>query len=155
MTQKHIVVSIVVPIYQYQPSPTIHYTYNEKLMEGLRCCEIFESIQTYTILVWSVGASYRNCHHHPWLKSWGVAMVRHEGFQSQPCTTIHYTYNETLEGLRCCELPESVQNHSMLASKVECSQANCNPNHDSKTHCDVHFRCHIAILTFSNHLLYL
>ena len=33
--QKHVVVTIIEPIYQSQPSPTIHHTYNEKL-KGLR-----------------------------------------------------------------------------------------------------------------------
>ena len=50
MTEKHIVVTILEPIYQSQPSPTIHYTYNEKL-EGLRCCDILESIRNHTISV--------------------------------------------------------------------------------------------------------
>ena len=48
--QKHVVVTIIEPIYQSQPSPTIHHTYNEEL-GGLRCCELLESIQTYSILV--------------------------------------------------------------------------------------------------------
>ena len=54
MSEKHVVVSILEPIYQSPPSPTIHYTYNEKL-EGLWCCEIPESIQTYSILAWNIG----------------------------------------------------------------------------------------------------
>ena len=29
--ENHIVATILEPIYQSQPSPTIHYTYNEKL----------------------------------------------------------------------------------------------------------------------------
>eukprot|EP00956_Cyclotella_meneghiniana_P010570 scaffold14663_cov17-Cyclotella_meneghiniana.AAC.1 len=29
-----------------------------------------------------------------------------DGFQSQPCTSIHHTYNDTLEWLGCCEMPE-------------------------------------------------
>ena len=33
--QKHVVVTIIEPIYQPQPSPTIHHTYYEKL-KGLR-----------------------------------------------------------------------------------------------------------------------
>ena len=47
--------------------------------------------------------------HHPLLKSWGVVMIIHDELKSQPCKTIHYTYNEMLEGLRCCEIYESVQ----------------------------------------------
>ena len=53
-------------------------------------------------------------HGHPQLKSRGAVMVVDDEFKSQPCKTIHYTYNETLEGLRCCELPELVQTHSIL-----------------------------------------
>ena len=48
--QKHVVVTIIEPIYQPQPSPTIHHTYNEKL-EMRRCYEILQSIQTCSILV--------------------------------------------------------------------------------------------------------
>ena len=117
VTRIYIVMIISEPLYQSQPSATIHCTYNE-ILEGLRCCETLGLIQTLSILVWNEGAFNQNCH-HPWLKSWGVAMVRPEGFQSQPCTTIHHTYNETLEGLRCCELPKSVQSHSMVAWKLE------------------------------------
>ena len=116
LTENHFVVTILEHIYQSQSSPTIHYTYNEKV-EGSRCCEILESIQTYTILVWNVGASYRNCQ-HPWLKNRGVALVVDDEFKSQPCKTIHYTYGERMERLRCCELPKSVQNHSILVSIV-------------------------------------
>ena len=39
VTEKHVVVTILEPTPQSQPSPTIHYTYNEKL-KGLRCCDI-------------------------------------------------------------------------------------------------------------------
>ena len=84
VTENHVVVTIIEYICESQSSPTIHYTYNEKL-EGLRCCEIFESIQTYTILVWHVGASYRNCH-HPWLKNRGVPLVVGRGWWIQIST---------------------------------------------------------------------
>ena len=50
MTEKHVVATILDLIYQSQPSQTIHYTYND-MLEGLRCGDILESIQTYTILV--------------------------------------------------------------------------------------------------------
>ena len=49
---KHVVMIIVDPIYQSQPSATIHCTYNE-ILEGLRCCETLGSIQTHSILVWN------------------------------------------------------------------------------------------------------
>ena len=48
--QKHVVVTIIEHIHQSQPSLTIHHNYNEKL-EGLRCCEIVESIQPHSIFV--------------------------------------------------------------------------------------------------------
>ena len=48
--EKYVVVTIIEHMYQSQSSPTIHYTYNE-MLEGLRCCEMIESIQTYIILV--------------------------------------------------------------------------------------------------------
>ena len=41
--QKHIVVTILGPIFQSQPSPTIHHTYDDRL-EGLRCYEMAESV---------------------------------------------------------------------------------------------------------------
>ena len=122
MTEKHVVVTIIEHIYQSQCSQTIHYTYDETL-EGLRCCEILDSIKTCSILVRSVGYCSRNCH-HPQLKSQGVALVIHDELKPQPCITIHYTNGGEMEGLRCCELPESVQNHSILVSKVEYRQDN-------------------------------
>ena len=39
--QKHIVMTILEPTYQSQPSPTIHHTYDDTL-EGLRCYEMSE-----------------------------------------------------------------------------------------------------------------
>ena len=117
VTETHVMVTIIEHTYQSQPCPTIHYTYDETL-GGLRCCEILESIQTYSILVWNVGYLSRN-HHHPWLKNRGVALVVDDEFKSQPCKTIHYTHSERMEGLRCCELPKSVQTHSILVWKVD------------------------------------
>eukprot|EP00956_Cyclotella_meneghiniana_P024656 scaffold49792_cov63-Cyclotella_meneghiniana.AAC.1 len=38
VTGKQVAVTIIEIIYQYQASPTIHYTFDETL-EGLRCCE--------------------------------------------------------------------------------------------------------------------
>ena len=62
-TEKHIVVTILEHTYQSQPYPTIHYTYNEKL-ERLTCCQLLESIQTYSIMVWNVGYWSPNRHFH-------------------------------------------------------------------------------------------
>ena len=44
VTEKHVAMTISEPTYQSEPSPTIHYTYNEKL-KGMRCCDILQSIQ--------------------------------------------------------------------------------------------------------------
>ena len=37
--------------------------------------------------------------------------------QSQHCLTIHYTYDETLEGSSCCQLLELVQTHLIFGVK--------------------------------------
>jgi hypothetical protein len=51
-------------------------------------------------------------------------------FKSQPCKTIHCTHGQRMDGLRCCELSQSVQTYSILMSKVECKQANFDPSRD-------------------------
>ena len=104
------------PYTNVNPFLTIHYTYNDTL-EGLRCCEMAESVSTGSILVWNVGAMHQTFH-HPWLKSQGVVTVVENEFQSEPSPTIHYTYNDTLEGLGCCELPETVSTHTIWVRKV-------------------------------------
>ena len=111
-------VTILEPVYQSQPSPTIHYTCNESRLEGMWCYELQESIQTYFILVWKVGYWSQNCY-HPQLISQGVVMVIHVDFKSQPFTIIHYTCNKTLERLICCGLPKSVQTHSILVRQMD------------------------------------
>ena len=78
---------------------TIHHT-NEERLEGLRCCEMSESVCTRSMLVWNIGAWYRNFHHLR-LKSQDVVTVVEDEFQSPPSPTIHYIYNDTLEGLGC------------------------------------------------------
>ena len=50
---KHVVVIILETTTQSQSPPTIHYTNNDRY-EGLRCCEMAESIQKHSILVWKV-----------------------------------------------------------------------------------------------------
>ena len=154
VTGKQVAVTTIEHIYQSQASPTNHYTYND-MLEGLRCCEIVESIQTYSILVLNIGFYWsQNC--HPGLKSRGVVMVVDKNeFKSQPCTTIHDTYNEQLERLRCCELPKSVQTHTILVWKVDKGQIRFVPTHDPKTCCGDHFRAHIPTSAFSNQSLYL
>ena len=129
------------------------YLYNE-MLEGLRCCEILESIRKHTILVWKVGYWSRICH-PPITQSGCMVIVIHDDLRSEPCLTIHYTYNEILEGLRCCELPQSVQTHWILGWILEKGQVNFDPTGDRKTRCGYHFRAHTAISTLSNHSLYL
>ena len=111
MTGKHVVVTILEPTQQFPPYPTIHYTYNE-MLDGLRCCEILECIRKHTILCEMLGLGLgAKIVTHPLLKSGCVVIVIHDELRSKPSLTIHYTYNEILEGLRCCELPQSVQTH--------------------------------------------
>ena len=82
-------------------------------------------------------------------------MVVDDEFKSQACKTIHYTHNETLAVLRCCELPKSVWTHSILVWKVCKTQVNFDPTHDWKTHCGDHFRPHAAISTIYPTIHYL
>ena len=89
--------------------------------------------------------------HHPLLKSWGVMMVVGDEFQSQPCLTIQHTNGERLEGLRCCELPESVSTHSIWVRKVGLGQAKFVPTHDQKIGCGDHFRAHTPVSTLHDH----
>ena len=153
VTEKHTAVTILEHIYQSQCSQTIHYTYDKRL-EGLRCCEIAESVCTHSILVWNVGALYRNFH-PPLLTSRGIVTVVEDEFQSPPCSTIHYTYDKRLEGLRCYGLPESVITHTIWVQNVSMGQANSVPTQNSKIGGGDHFSVHIPISTMSNHSLYL
>ena len=82
-------------------------------------------------------------------------MVVGDEFQSPPFPTFHYTFNDTLEGLRSCELPESASTHLIWVRKVGLGQAKFVPAHDQKTGCGDHFRSHTPISTLSNHSLYL
>ena len=82
-------------------------------------------------------------------------MVVGDEFQSPPFPTVHYTFDDTLEGLRCCELPESVSTHSIWVQKVGLGQVKFVPTHDLKTGCGDHCRAHAPISTLYNHSLYL
>ena len=57
-------------------------------------------------------------------------MVIPDEFRSQPFTIICYTYNETLEWLRCCGLPELVQVTKSWCEKWNTGQANFNTYHE-------------------------
>jgi len=117
-----------------------------------------DSLSTCSNLVWNVGALHPNFH-HPRLKSRGVVMVVGDEFQSQLCLTTQYTNGERLEGLRCCELPESVSTHTIWVRKVSMAQAKLLvPSHQSwnwKIGCDDHFSSHIPISTMCNLSSYL
>ena len=82
-------------------------------------------------------------------------MVLDDEFHSQPYLTIQHTKGERLEGLRCCELPQSVSKHSIWVGEVGLGQAKFLPTRDQKTGCGCHFRPHTPISTLSNHSLYL
>ena len=86
-------------------------------MEGLSGYEMADSVSTCSNFVQNVGTPSQNFH-HPRLKSWSVVMVVGDEFQSQPCLSIQHTNGETLDRLRCCELPESVSTHSIWMTKV-------------------------------------
>ena len=146
---KHIMPVTIEPISQSQPYLTIHYTYEERL-EGLSWYEMSRSVNTHTILVWNVGTMHQNFH-HPRLKSRSVVTVVEDEFQSPPSPTIHHTYNDTLEGLGCCELPESVQSHLILVWKVYYRPSQLLPQSRPKTHCGSHIRAHNSISPISNH----
>ena len=82
-------------------------------------------------------------------------MVVDDEFQSQPCPTIHYTYDETLEGSSWCDFIEWVQTHSILVWQVGAGQSIFFSTHDSKRGSGDHFINHIPISTLSNHSLYI
>ena len=81
-----------------EPCKTIHYTYGE-IMEELKCCE------------WPKSVTQSQCEKWTWAKPIltspmplihvVVTIIEHT-YQSQPFLTIHYTYDDTLDGLRCC-----------------------------------------------------
>ena len=105
------------------------------------------------MLVWNIGAWYWNFHHLR-LKSRGVVMVLEDEFQSPPSPTIHYTYNDILEGLGCCELHGSVTTHTIWVRKVSMGRAKFVPSQSWKIGCGDHFSAHIPISTMSNHSSY-
>ena len=57
-------------------------------------------------------------------------MVVGDEFQSQPCLTIKHTNDQRLEGLGCCDMPESVRTYSIWVQKVGLGQAKFVPTHD-------------------------
>ena len=89
------------------------YTYNDTL-EGLGCCELHESVSS-TDTIWVRKGSMGQANFYPNQEPKHVVVITLEPTtQSQPSPTISYTSNERLEGLRCCEIPELVQKHSIF-----------------------------------------
>ena len=71
---------------------------------------------------------------HPWLEHWlwWPLAISEPIFQSQPCTTIHHTNDERLEGSRCCETIESIQTYSILVWSIRTPEAETAHHLDSK-----------------------
>ena len=103
---------IISNVSQSQPCMIIYYTYNETL-EGSSCCKMLESVQTHIIFVLKVGV-YLAIFVPLMTQKQFVVTILDSQFHSQPCLTIHYTYDETLKGSSCCQLHELVQTHLIL-----------------------------------------
>ena len=93
--------------FQSRSCKTIHCTYGER-MEGLRCCELLGPVQTHTILVGKVDRCKFNFDPTAAPQKHIVMTILEPTYQSQPSPTIHHTYDDRLEGLRCYEMAESV-----------------------------------------------
>ena len=108
--------TILISWYDYWSSQTYIYSYNGYIVWCYfnPTCR-FRKIVVF--LVWTLGIQRQNFH-HLWLKAQGVVIVVEDEFKSQPFQSLYYTYNETLEGLRCCKLPEEVQRYSIWVRKV-------------------------------------
>ena len=76
-------------------------------------------------------------------------------FQSQPCVTIHYTYDKTLEGSSCCQFFESVHTHLILVRKVGEDLATFVPTRLKNSFYGDHCRHQIPISTLYDHSSYL
>eukprot|EP00956_Cyclotella_meneghiniana_P028597 scaffold67029_cov68-Cyclotella_meneghiniana.AAC.7 len=104
-------------IHEYRTEANLHLNPDPKHVGVVTVLELTTQshlLQPFIIL----GPSTKN-QPHPQLISRGVVMVMPDGFQSQPCTSIHHTYNDTLEWLGCCEMPESAIVTQSLCEIVE------------------------------------
>ena len=81
-------------------------------------------------------------------------MVLEDEFQSPPSPTIYHIDNDTLEGLGCCELHESVRTLTIWVRKVRMGRAKFVPSQSWKIGCGDHFSAHISTSTMSNHSSY-
>ena len=98
--------------FKSQPCKTIHHTYGDRI-EELRCCELPKSVQTHSIMV-EKGARANPTLTPPVTETHVVVTIIEHIYQSQPSPTIQYTYDETLEGLRCCDIHKSIKTYSIL-----------------------------------------
>ena len=107
------VVSMVDNEFQSQPCLTIQHT-NDETVEGSYCCE-FLNQSKHTQSAWCEKWVIALPHLSPLMaqEQVVVSMVDNK-FQSQPCLTIQYTNDETMEGSSCCELLELVHTHMIL-----------------------------------------
>ena len=112
ITQKQVVVTMRDIEIQSQTCLSIHYTIDE-ILDEKSCSEKLEWIGTCSILVWNIRIWNHNFHTHDFT-SQDVVMVVAMEIQSQPCLTIHYTTDETLDGSSCCDMLESIQTGSIL-----------------------------------------
>ena len=76
-------------------------------------------------------------------------------YQSQPCKTIHHTYNETLKGSSCCEILEQIQTYSILVWNIGFSEPTLSPPATQKPGCGDGYTQWTQISTLQNHSLYL
>ena len=105
------VAMVVEDEFQSQHCQIIHYTNSERL-EGLRCCEGLRLVERHSTSVWKSEIWYLvKPHLCPVMtKAHVVVTILEPTQQSQPHPTIHYTCIETLGGLRCSDIFESIQN---------------------------------------------
>ena len=66
----------------------------------------------------------QNCS-HPCLKSQLGVIILEVEFQSQPCLTIYYTHDETLEQAKYCEMGAHIQTDPILVWKVGSPEQYC------------------------------
>ena len=74
----------------------------------------------------------QNCQ-HPCLKSQLGVIISKDEFQSQPCLTIYYTHDETLELTSCCEMGAHSQTHPILVWNMGTSMPKLSPSMSLKS----------------------
>ena len=147
------VVMVVGDEFQSQPFLTIQYT-NVQRLEVLRSCELPANQSVHT---------QSGCKKWVWAKpnfyplttrKQVVVRILEPIHQSQPCLTIHYTYNERLERSSWYEMADSVYIYSFLVWNVGTYQPKFSPPSTQKLWCGDDCGGWIPISTMSNHLIY-